>query len=97
MGPRERLFFEVYGQALQGRPHTKSLLAEIVEDWLEPLSTFAEQAGVPENERRLAAQLALAGTRGLLLTLSTTGRRDDVDQTMAYFLEHFGPFCASTG
>jgi AcrR family transcriptional regulator len=92
MWPRERLFFEVYGQALQGRPHTKSLLAEIVEAWLEPLSKFAEQAGVPEKERRLAAQLALAVTRGLLLSLLTTGERDDVDKTMAYFLEHFGPF-----
>ena len=92
MWPRERLFFEVYGQALQGRPHTKSLLTEVVEDWLEPLSKFAEQAGVPESERRLAAQLALAVTRGLLLNLLTTGGRDDVDKTMAYFLEHFGPF-----
>jgi AcrR family transcriptional regulator len=97
MWPRERLFFEVYGQALQGRPHTKSLLAEIVENWLEPLSKFAEQAGVPENERRLAAQLALTVTRGLLLHLLTTGGRDDVDKTMAYFLEHFGPFRGSMG
>ena len=34
--PNERLFFEVYGQALQGRPGTTELLDGIVEDWLGP-------------------------------------------------------------
>src|SRR5580693_2298502 len=29
--PNERLFFEMYGQALQGRPHTAHFLDDIVE------------------------------------------------------------------
>ena len=32
----ERLFFEVYGQALQGRPGTVELLDGIVDSWIEP-------------------------------------------------------------
>ena len=32
----ERLFFELYGQALQGRPGTTELLDGIVDAWLEP-------------------------------------------------------------
>ena len=34
--PNERLFFELYGQALQGRPGTVELLDGIVDAWLEP-------------------------------------------------------------
>ena len=34
--PNERLFFELYGQALQGREHTAQFLDGIVEDWLGP-------------------------------------------------------------
>ena len=33
--PAERLFFEIYGQALQGRPGTAGFLDGIVGDWLE--------------------------------------------------------------
>src|SRR6478609_9734763 len=33
MWPQERLFFELYGQALQGRPGTAELLVGIVESW----------------------------------------------------------------
>ena len=32
--PSERLFFEIYGQALQGRPGTTGFLDGIVEDWI---------------------------------------------------------------
>ena len=34
--PNERLFFELYGQALQGRPGTTELLDGIVDAWVEP-------------------------------------------------------------
>src|SRR5689334_2073850 len=37
MWPHERLFFEIYGQALQGRPGTTELLDGIVTDWIAPL------------------------------------------------------------
>jgi AcrR family transcriptional regulator len=34
--PNERLFFEVYVQALHGRPPTSELLDGIVDSWLDP-------------------------------------------------------------
>ena len=50
--PNERLFFEIYGQALQGRPHTTELLDGIVEDWLEPASEINLALGVPADLAR---------------------------------------------
>jgi len=91
MWPRERLFFEVYGQALQGRAHAASLLPEIVESWVGPLARWCEQSGVSGDEAPHAAHLALAVTRGLLLDLLTTGDRKGVDATMEYFLANYGP------
>jgi hypothetical protein len=44
--PNERLFFELYGQALQRRPHTTELLDGIVEDWLEPIAEINIAIGV---------------------------------------------------
>ncbi|MGH2894193.1 MAG: TetR/AcrR family transcriptional regulator, partial [Solirubrobacteraceae bacterium] len=34
--PNARLFYELYGQAIQGRPHTVEMLDGIIDDWLEP-------------------------------------------------------------
>src|SRR3954449_4776723 len=44
--PLERLFFEVYGQALQGRPGTTGLLDGVIDDWVEPMTASAVRAGV---------------------------------------------------
>src|SRR5947199_7341686 len=67
--PNERLFFEIYGQALQGRPHTTSLLEGIVEDWLEPATEINVSVGVPRPLARAHARLGVAVARGLLLDL----------------------------
>src|SRR6185312_10585040 len=45
--PSERLFFELYGQALQGRPHAVGLLDGVVDDWLEPLTELTVRGGIP--------------------------------------------------
>src|SRR5215475_4684091 len=50
--PHERLFFEVYGQALQGRPHTTELLDGIVDTWLEPLTDINIARGLPPRQAR---------------------------------------------
>jgi AcrR family transcriptional regulator len=71
--PAERLFFELYGQALQGRPHAVPLLEGIVTDWLDPLTELAVRAGVPPEQARAQVRLDLAVTRGLLLDLLATG------------------------
>jgi AcrR family transcriptional regulator len=77
--PNERLFFEVYGQALQGRPGTTGLLDGIVDSWLEPIIAINMSSGMDEPTARAQARLGIAVTRGLLLDLLATGDREGVD------------------
>ncbi|MDA0171952.1 TetR/AcrR family transcriptional regulator [Solirubrobacter taibaiensis] len=76
----ERLFFELYGQALQGRPGTVALLEGIIDAWLEPAATIFTQLGFPDGAA--AARLGIAVTRGLLLDLLATGEVERVDAAM---------------
>ncbi|HEY1720958.1 MAG TPA: TetR/AcrR family transcriptional regulator [Magnetospirillaceae bacterium] len=94
MAPRERLFFEVYAQALQGRPHTRALLDEIVETWLEPLIAINRQNGMPPAEAAASARLGLAVTRGLLLDLLATGDHKGTSAAMEHFLTNYLPLVA---
>jgi AcrR family transcriptional regulator len=84
--PHERLFFEVYGQALQGRPHTTGLLDGVVDSWLAPLTDLNVRHGMPADVARAGARLSLAVTRGLLLDLLATGDREGVDEAMERFI-----------
>ena len=85
--PNERLFFELYGQALQGRPHTVKLLDGIVDDWLEPAVQINLALGVPERLARAHARLGVAVTRGLLLDLLATRNVEAVDDAMNSFID----------
>jgi AcrR family transcriptional regulator len=85
--PNERLFFEIYGQALQGRPHTTELLDGIVEDWLEPATEINVSLGVPPAVARAHARLGVAVTRGLLLDLLATRDVAAVDAAMEAFID----------
>ena len=78
----ERLFFEVYSQALQGRPWALPLLDGVVDDWLEPLGELVATPGTPRATARADARLALAVARGLLLDLLATGDREATDAAM---------------
>ncbi len=80
--PHERLFFELYSQALQGRPHALPLLEGIIDSWIEPAVEFARRHGLPERPARAQARLGLAVMRGLLLDLLATGDRRAVDQAL---------------
>jgi AcrR family transcriptional regulator len=71
--PAERLFFELYGQALAGRPHTAGFLDRVVTAWLDPVTELLVRIGVPAAEARAHARLGIAVTRGLLLDLLATG------------------------
>lgn len=82
---QERLFFEVYGQALQGRPWALPLLEGIVDDWIGPVAAMLGADGLPDAEARAEARLGLAVARGLLLDLLATGDRDGVDAAMARY------------
>jgi AcrR family transcriptional regulator len=85
--PNERLFFEIYGQALQGRPHTVELLDGIVESWLGPATDFNVAAGLPQPTARAHARVGLAVTRGLLLDLLATRDVAGVDAAMDAFID----------
>ena len=84
--PNERLFFEVYVQALHGRPPTSELLDGIVDSWLDPAADMAEAMGVPRDEARAFARLGVAVTRGLLLDLLATKDRAAVDAAMEVWI-----------
>jgi AcrR family transcriptional regulator len=85
--PNERLFFELYGQALQGRPHTVQMLDGIVENWLDPVTEINVGLGVPRPLARAHARLGVAVTRGLLLDLLATRDVAGVDAAMEAFIE----------
>jgi AcrR family transcriptional regulator len=89
MWPHERLFFEVYGQALQGRAHTAQLLDNVVESWLGPTTAVGRRAGLPKREARAYARLGLAVVRGLLLDLLATGDRKGCDDAMERFIADY--------
>ncbi|MGY6023458.1 TetR/AcrR family transcriptional regulator [Streptomyces spinosirectus] len=83
---QERLFFEIYGHALRGRPEAVPVLDGLVTDWLEPLVAAEVAAGEDPVTARNRARLGLATVRGLLLDLLATGDRAGVDAAMEEFL-----------
>ncbi len=85
LAPQERLFFEVYGQALQGRPWARPLLDGVVEDWVGPVAEMLIADGAPPGSARIIARLSVAVSRGLLLDVLATGDDEEVDAAMAYF------------
>ena len=85
--PNERLFFELYGQAIQGRPHTVEMLDGIIDDWLEPAAEINMALGMGREEARAHARLGIAVTRGLLLDLVATRDVEGVDAAMEAFIE----------
>lgn len=87
LAPQERLFFEVYGQALQGRAWARPLLDGIVENWLGPVAGMLEDAGIDHTTARTAARLWVAVGRGLLLDVLATGDNDEVDAAMRFFAD----------
>jgi AcrR family transcriptional regulator len=88
--PNERLFFEVYAQALQGSPHALPLLDGIVDAWVEPLAALVAP-GRPQAEARAEARLGVAVVRGLLLDLLATGDRAAVDAAMERYIAAVAP------
>lgn len=84
--PSERLFFEIYSQALHGRPGTTGLLDDIVDAWIEPMVALARQHGLDADAARVDARLGVAVARGLLLDLLATRHRAAVDAAVERYL-----------
>ncbi|GIF70799.1 TetR/AcrR family transcriptional regulator [Asanoa siamensis] len=85
--PAQRLFFEVYVQALYGREWTAAFRASVIRAWEEPLAELFRRAGADAARARAYARLGLAVTRGLGLDLLMSGERAEVDAAMELFGE----------
>lgn len=86
MWPSERLFFELYGQALQGRTGTTALLDKIVSSWIDPAAEILSELGVKPEHARASARLNLAVVRGLLLDLLATRDVEGTNEALALYL-----------
>lgn len=95
LAANERLFFELYGQALQGRPGTTALLDDVVDAWLGPVTELLERLGFPGDHAAAQARLGLAVTRGLLLDLLATGDRAACDAAMEQYIRLGEAFVAA--
>jgi AcrR family transcriptional regulator len=97
LAPQERLFFEVYGQALQGRPWATPMLENVVEDWVAPVAAMLQTHGASPETARAVARLYVAVGRGLLLDVLATGEYHEVDAAMRYFSDMLLAHLAASG
>jgi AcrR family transcriptional regulator len=85
----ERLFFELYGRALQGDPDALPLLDGDVDRWVDASVPLFEALGYAGPAARAEARLSLAVARGLLLDLLATGDRAGVDAAVEAYLARY--------
>jgi AcrR family transcriptional regulator len=84
--PLMRLFFEVYGLALQEPDKFPGFLEGAVEEWLTALHGCCSGPGRSERDTRAFATMLVAGFRGFLLDLCATHDRDRVDSAVELWL-----------
>ena len=89
LGDFERLFFALYGRALQGDAAIRSLLDDDITRWLQANEALSAPLGIPPDVIRTHARLGLAVTRGLLLDLLATGDRAEVEAALEVFAAHY--------
>jgi AcrR family transcriptional regulator len=87
--PYLRLFFEVFGMAVQGRPGTDGVLEALSGDAMRLFGSLAQQDGADEASDELA-MMAICMLRGALFQLLATGERDRLDGAMERFLHFLG-------
>jgi AcrR family transcriptional regulator len=83
----ERLFFEIYADALHGRPWTDAFRASVVTATEDPVAEAFAGLGFDPEQARIRARLAMATTRGLLLDLLLTGDRELLTRASGLFGE----------
>ncbi|MGA8535243.1 MAG: TetR/AcrR family transcriptional regulator [Candidatus Tumulicola sp.] len=84
--PLMRLFFEIYGLALQDGSRFPGFLASAVDDWLAALETCSTRPGFSRDDARALATVMIAGFRGFLLDLCATHDRARVDRAVDLWL-----------
>jgi hypothetical protein len=97
LASQERLFFEVYGQALQGRAWATPMLEGVVEDWVAPVAAMGEALGADPETARIVARLYVAVGRGLLLDVLATGEDREVDAARKLFTDMLNLYLAAAG
>jgi AcrR family transcriptional regulator len=95
--PNERLFYELYVQALQGRPGTAGFLDDVVDAWIEPFADLADRYGATRDEFRVDTRLGIAVVRGLLLDLLATHDRAAVDAAFERYIRLYEAQPITTG
>jgi AcrR family transcriptional regulator len=85
--PLFRLFFEVYGLALQDPERFGDFLPAAVTNWLDFLERPALRESVSRVAARTRATVVLAGFRGFLLDLCATRERKRVDAAVELWIE----------
>jgi AcrR family transcriptional regulator len=89
-GAEFRLFFAVYGRALQAPKQFAAFLERVVADWMGALRDAQGPDTDPGTATRTAT-LVIATIRGLLLDLLATGDRDRVQDAAESFLATLEP------
>jgi len=84
--PLFRLFFEVYGLALQDRRRYAAFLRSAVFDWLRFIEEPYCRAGMPRPEARAIATTILAGFRGFMLDLCGSGDVSRIDRAVELWI-----------
>jgi AcrR family transcriptional regulator len=81
-----RLFFEVYGLALQDPERYSEFLRGAVDDWIAYLAASKLDDGYGRKDARAIATVLLAGYRGFLLDLLATGERARIDRAVEIWI-----------
>ena len=95
--PIFRLFFELYGLALQDRRRFGRFLKRAVEPWLEFISEPLLAEGWDRRDARAWATMLIAGFRGFLLDLCATRDRERVDAAVDLWLDMLSSAGAAQG
>lgn len=89
-GAEFRLFFAVYGRALQAPQQFAGFLEHVVADWMRALCD-AQGPDIDPATATRTATLVIATTRGLLLDLLATGDRARVQEAADSFFTTLDP------
>ncbi len=85
--PVFRLFFEVYGLALQNRKRFAGFLKRVVQDWLLFITEPLVVQGWRRSEATAFATVLIAGYRGFMLDLCATRDRRRIDAAVDLWIE----------
>lgn len=85
IAPFVRLFFDVLGLALAGRPGTEQFRTDLVEPWLIRAADAARSVGATVDRDEL--RLGVAVTRGLLIDALATGDVEGATAAHERFIE----------